>query len=188
MREAKPLKRRLGRELLAGLVATVAVLLALEIGARLYVWAGALVTADEFEVVHPDGSWSPRPGFRKAGIEVNSLGFRGPEISLVKPARTFRLVALGDSTTFGDRSRSDGPYAARLQMRLDLRHDCRARIDVVNAGVEGYQARHVRQHLERAVRPLSPNLLSAILESQLLSVGVLPCGRSTRWDAAVPRG
>lgn len=159
MSDTKSRARRLARELLVGVVATAAVLVALEIGARLYVWAGALVTADEFEVVHPDGSWSPRPGFRKAGIEVNSLGFRGPEVSLVKPALTFRLVALGDSTTFGDRSRSDGPYAVRLQARLDLRRDCRVRIEVVNAGVEGYQARHVRHHLERAVRPLSPDLL-----------------------------
>jgi lysophospholipase L1-like esterase len=159
MSEARSRKHRLGRELLVGVVATAAVLLALEIGARVYVWARALVISDEFEVAHPDGSWSPRPGFRKAGIEVNALGFRGPDIDLVKPAGTFRLVALGDSTTFGDRSQRDGPYAVRLQVRLDLRHDCRARIQVVNAGVEGYQARHVRHHLEHAVRPLSPDLL-----------------------------
>jgi asparagine synthase len=79
MSDPRPRKLRLGRELLVGLVATVGMLLALEIGARLYVWAGALVTADEFEAVHPDG---------KAGIEINSFGFRSPEISLVKPART----------------------------------------------------------------------------------------------------
>lgn len=159
MSEASSRKRRLGRELLVGLLATAATILALEVGARVYVWAGALVTADEFEVVHADGSWSPRPGFQKAGIEINSLGFRGPEIVTVKPAGVFRLVALGDSATFGDRSRRDGPYATRLQARLDLRRDCSARIEVLNAGVEGYQARHVHARVERAVRPLSPDLL-----------------------------
>ena len=34
-------------------------------------------------------------------VDVNSLGFRGPEIPIPKPAGVFRVFALGESTTFG---------------------------------------------------------------------------------------
>src|SRR5688572_21377295 len=34
-------------------------------------------------------------------VEVNRLGFRGPEITVPKPAGTFRIFAVGESTTFG---------------------------------------------------------------------------------------
>jgi hypothetical protein len=41
------------------------------------------------------------PHFMGAGVRVNALGFRGAELDAPKPEGRFRLLAVGDSVTFG---------------------------------------------------------------------------------------
>jgi len=149
--------RRWWRDCLIGLAITVALGLGLEVAARVYWYRQAVSLHDDFAVVHPSGRWTLAPRYHENGTDVNSLGFRGPETTVVKPRETFRIVALGDSVTFGHRLHFT--YPALLQARLEHRPECRARIEVINAGVPGYQTRHIRDRLDEDVRPLRPDLL-----------------------------
>ena len=49
---------------------------------------------------------------------TNSMGFRGPEISVPKPPSTFRALVLGESTTLGMEMDDDETWPARLEVLL----------------------------------------------------------------------
>jgi lysophospholipase L1-like esterase len=70
-------------------------------------------------------------------VSINSLGFRGPEISAAKPEGTYRVLCLGDSYVFGDYVDDDETFPAALERNLRKTHPDRS-IEVVNAGVNGY--------------------------------------------------
>jgi hypothetical protein len=83
-------------------------------------------------------------------IEVNAEGFRGPALDPGRAA--VRILALGDSCTFGT------PVAERYTYARAMERELRAqgrRVEVVNAGVEGYDPTDVLARLDefRALRP-----------------------------------
>jgi len=105
------------------------------------------------------------PGFRvpELAIEIDSLGFRGPEVSRAKPPGVVRVVCLGDSTTFGiwmegprDR-RADAPYPAEVE-RL-ARADGFA-VEVLNGGVLGQTSAGGLVQLFTQVLPLDPDVIT----------------------------
>jgi hypothetical protein len=72
---------------------------------------------------------------REVLVRTNSLGLRGPEIDLPKPAGVFRVICLGDETTMGLSLPEEETYCARLQQHLQQR--TRLEVEVVNAGLPG---------------------------------------------------
>ena len=104
------------------------------------------------------------PGFRfdtgKYRIEVNSLGFRGPEIAVPKTPGTFRIFALGESSTFGWKgARShDEAWPALLESKLRAAYPAR-KIEVVNAGVPGYTSIEQRINFMLRISKLQPDAL-----------------------------
>jgi lysophospholipase L1-like esterase len=93
-------------------------------------------------------------------IDVDSLGFRGEEIEWTKPPGTFRIFALGESTTFGWRgARTDrDAWPARLEAKLRAAHPDRA-IEVVNAGVPGWTSIEQRINFMLRIAKLSPDAI-----------------------------
>jgi lysophospholipase L1-like esterase len=96
--------------------------------------------------------WTLRPGAviqsasDAAGAEperINSAGYRGPLVSFEKPYGVVRILALGDSTTFGSGVRYEDTFSAALVAMLA---DQGVKAEVIDAGVGGYT---VRQGLER---------------------------------------
>jgi len=88
-----------------------------------------------------------KPGTRmrvgNATIDVNSLGFRGPEFAARKPDHVFRIFVLGGSTTFGYPAsipRTEDTYPFKLQEALRQRLGTKD-VEVINAGVTGYTLR-----------------------------------------------
>ncbi len=77
------------------------------------------------------------PGARGTGwgteVHVNAHGFRGPEVEPVAPGRT-RIVALGDSVTFGN----DLAYAETWPALLEQELRASREVDVLNLGLGGY--------------------------------------------------
>lgn len=77
--------------------------------------------------------WSPKPNFTSGKVKINSQGFRDKEYKIEKEKNTFRILCLGDSSTF------HGKYHSLLEKKLNRdfkSHD--VRFEVINAGVTGY--------------------------------------------------
>src|SRR5262245_2259448 len=55
---------------------------------------------------------------RDVHVEINSLGFRGPETVQPKPPGELRILALGDSITMGEGVEDEETYARRLENYL----------------------------------------------------------------------
>ena len=71
-------------------------------------------------------------------VKTNSLGFRGREFSVIKPESTIRIICIGGSTTFGSYvSDDEHMYPAVLDRLLSSKYDT-IDIEVINAGVPGY--------------------------------------------------
>jgi peptidoglycan/LPS O-acetylase OafA/YrhL/lysophospholipase L1-like esterase len=105
-------------------------------------------------------------------IRINNLGFRGPDMSRDK-GDAFRIVALGESQTFGPTLRDgEKPWPELLQDLFDQPASCGRRIEIVNAGTEGYTLEDNLERVRRDVLPLKPDL---ILSAHGLN-GFLPFG------------
>jgi lysophospholipase L1-like esterase len=97
---------------------------------------------------------------RGASISVNSLGFRGPEVSVEKPEGTIRIALLGDSVAFGWTVSDEGTHSARIERMLNERvGPGDARYEVLNFGVGGYSTRDEVAMLAAKALPLDPDLV-----------------------------
>ena len=69
--------------------------------------------------------------------DLNSLGFRGPEFSEIKPSNTYRIFMVGGSTMFGAGATSDETtIPGILQKMFDIQH-LDQNVEVINAGFSG---------------------------------------------------
>ncbi|MFN8392316.1 MAG: SGNH/GDSL hydrolase family protein [Bdellovibrionota bacterium] len=75
--------------------------------------------------------------FRGVNVKTNSYGMRSPEITVEKPANTFRLALLGDSFAFGWGVEADKIFAKVIQDELAKKFAGR-NVEVLNFGVPGY--------------------------------------------------
>ena len=96
-------------------------------------------------VTDPDVGKRMRPGWEgnefKAPVKINSKGLRNPETPYEKPEGVYRILALGDSWTFGFRMDEPDAYPRQLERILNERAATRRdprRFEVINAGVIGY--------------------------------------------------
>lgn len=109
---------------------------------------------------HPEVGADLAPNFRlKSGvfeISTNSLGLRGPEISLEKPEGTVRIAMIGGSSVYGYLV-SDGEEAARV-LEQQLRDQGRT-VEVINAGVPGYNLFRSLVRFREVVAPLDPDIV-----------------------------
>ncbi len=79
------------------------------------------------------------------GFQTNSMGLRDREYSISKPAKTFRILVLGDSITAGNGiSNLHKIYSKVLEQNLQ-KHYSNKKIEVLNFGVGGY---HTLQEIE----------------------------------------
>ncbi len=89
----------------------------------------------------------------------NSLGFRGEEITVPKPAGRFRIAVLGGSGTYTIKV-PDYRQSFPAQLEKQLReHYGRANVEVINAGVGGYNSWETLINLQFRVLDLQPDLV-----------------------------
>ncbi|MCY2960274.1 MAG: GDSL-type esterase/lipase family protein [Planctomycetota bacterium] len=105
------------------------------------------------------------PGARGAylGVEVsiNALGQRGAEVERAKPPGTYRVVALGDSLTFGYGAPDEGTWPAALErvLNADPAFGPSRPVQVLNLGVSGYNTANEAVALEAKALDLDPDVI-----------------------------
>jgi lysophospholipase L1-like esterase len=92
-------------------------------------------------------------------IVINGQGFRGPEIAPDK-GDTYRIVALGESTTFGcTLEAGDRPWPELLEEWIRERLHPGRLVEVINAGVPAYNLEDNLGRFERELLALEPDLI-----------------------------
>jgi len=98
--------------------------------------------------------------FWQREIAINSLGFRDDmEIDIEKPEGTFRIITLGESSTFGWGVSSKDTYSKLFEKRLNESFSNPLTFQVINAGVPGYTAYQGVLLLKHKLIELSPDLI-----------------------------
>ncbi|HEX5070892.1 MAG TPA: SGNH/GDSL hydrolase family protein [Vicinamibacterales bacterium] len=89
---------------------------------------------------------------------VNSQGFRGDDLAVPKPAGTFRIFAIGGSTTLGVSNPYAESYPYLLQTLLREKYP-HVNIEVFNAGCPWYTSAHALVSYAVEVRQYEPDLV-----------------------------
>lgn len=171
-RSEQPQRRELsvGKKAIFALVMTVTSILALEGALRLAGWPSGVVRAvhkariaDEATFERSLGMW--QPGFRGTiawpiaisyELQINELGFRGPELAREKAEGEFRILCIGDSTTFAVYVDNDEAWPQRLEAALREEHP---KVTVINGGHPAWStADELRFLRERAIE-VHPDLI-----------------------------
>jgi lysophospholipase L1-like esterase len=144
----------------------------LEVGARL--WLNYLATPDQYDryvlftsidpknfawTPHPYLDYYPTPNYKKGLTSHNSLGYRNEEFSAEKPSNVYRIVALGGSSTYDVRIEDNAKtFTAQLEKLLTEKYGYK-NVQVINAGVPGYNSWEMLINLEFRVLDLDPDLI-----------------------------
>ena len=104
-----------------------------------------------------------RPDLNPAGKPLNRAGFRTHEFA-AKPKGVFRILSLGDSCTFGILTTNvfeyiPEPYPQRLEQLVAERVGPQ-KVEVLNAGVAGYNSFQGVMLLRTKLRGLQPDLIT----------------------------
>src|SRR5580700_7387766 len=92
-------------------------------------------------------------------IHINSLGFRGPELDMPKPAGRVRLAFLGASTTFcAEVSDNQHTWPHLVWNTLQRSHPAGS-LDYVNGGVPGFTVSSTRLNFDRRVKQTQPDVI-----------------------------
>jgi len=96
-------------------------------------------------------------------VRINSLGYRGSEIPLEKPAHELRIFVAGDSYTFGSFVDNDETLPAQLESSLAGR--CTSKnLSIINSGVLGSTIRTQVNMIERGL-VLEPDLIVLVFHN-----------------------
>lgn len=149
------------RKILYSALVTVASLLGLEIGLRL---AGIGTTTQSV----PDAllGWKLLPNqTRRAGrdgnagiVHINQHGMRDEDFPKEKPPGEFRILVLGDSSTYGVVVDQEETFCRRLHHLLNNGSGAQT-FRVMNTGVPGYDLQQYRLYLEHRGLAFSPDVV-----------------------------
>lgn len=90
-------------------------------------------------------------------VTFNALGLRGDEVDRAPPAGVLRVLALGDSVTFGYHVPDAETWPAHLQARL---REAGARVEVLNGGCGHFSIPDERAYLEERLLALQPHVVA----------------------------
>jgi len=156
--------RSIGCGLVLAATAGVAGLLLAETAVRLFLPQPLLHDPDAF-VTDPVLGARLKPGFSdrvtttefSSTWRINADGYRGP-VAGERGRPAFRILALGDSFTFGYGVEESESWPRLLEEDLDGGAGPAGRTEVVNLGVGGYGTNQEQLYLERVAGSLSPDL------------------------------
>ncbi len=98
------------------------------------------------------------PNQKSQTININSDGFRGPEISKEKQDNTYRIFVVGGSTTFGSGVKDNESAPAHLQKIFDNK-ELGFNVEVINAGVPGAWSQNEVRYVKEKLIDYDPDLI-----------------------------
>ena len=161
----------MARRLVFSLLPLLALVLVAELGLRVLDLdqpnVRSKLTAELFGVIQPDEElfWSQKPGLDRRlptptgtmRLTTNRLGLRGAEVEAKAPGE-FRILSLGESTTFGAYVSDDESYSFQLEEILNEGLPDRP-YRVINAGVSAYSSFQSLVYLRERGLLLEPDLV-----------------------------
>ncbi len=121
-------------------------------------------SAYQTDFVHqydPKLGWTMRPdldvSLQTYRLKTNSQGLRNAETQA--PTGQVRILALGDSRTYGEGTDNESTWPALLEKKLN--EYIPGKFEVINAGVSGYNAFQGLRYLQTRGMELKPNLVIA---------------------------
>ncbi len=150
--------------LISGIVVFIFIILfsIAEIGVRVrhYLKYGGFSGIEtSYKVDKKTGMRTPIPGKTTGGISINSLGFRGPEITEEKPENGIRLAFLGASTTYcAEVTSNDLVWTDLVTQKLGTTTE-NIQFDYINGGVPGYKVSDSIKNLKLRVASLQPDII-----------------------------
>ncbi len=154
-----------GAKFLASLAPTIALLIVAEVVVRLTGAATTCPTYTESQLwtCDPLLYFTARPELVIRGQALNHAGFRSREFA-PKPPGIFRVLAIGDSCTFGMTAPDNylfvkDPYPQRLEQLIAERAGA-DKVEVLNGGQPGYNSYQGLLLLRTKLRNLHPDLIT----------------------------
>jgi lysophospholipase L1-like esterase len=191
------------RRLFLTFLALFAGALLAEMTARGYALVGGnagrrLASRDLLETVYvPYGNFGyrQRPGMTEkflngASTVANSMGYRGPLVTVDKPKGSFRIVLLGGSTTNGYGVNDDSTIDAQMR-RLLPRQFPSVCFEVVNLALGGYDSYQDFERMRVDGTKLSPDLvilnsgINDVRNAQYDHLSAPPDPRTLFWESAM---
>lgn len=114
----------------------------------------------------------------QAGVryQINSLGLRGGERSLHKQPETFRILALGDSVTFGWGVECEERFTDVVERRLNPSDRVGPAVEILNLSLPGYETVHHLQSWRRLGKDMQADVVVVVFNQndvQLIADEVL---------------
>ena len=169
---------------LIGLVIVIALLLVFaELGLRFYV--DRFGTQDQKiyyiydaeAVALATGRFQPQPytnfGLSPNYNDHNSRGYRGDEFVVPKPDGVYRIVALGDSTVYGN-GITDWRLTYPAQLQTLLREQGYSNVEVINASVGGYASYDILAQFIYRILDLEPDMVIVYQATNDVSLRLVP--------------
>jgi lysophospholipase L1-like esterase len=94
----------------------------------------------------------------EAPVHSNALGLRNRDVSLERTSKSYRILTLGDSHTFGYAVPEEQTYPRLLENKLRQSAPGQS-VEVINAGVEALSIEQEVQLYEERLVPLKPDLV-----------------------------
>ncbi len=100
-------------------------------------------------------------------IEINADGIRGPMIPKEKSPETFRVLCLGDSTTFGTGVATSETWPAQIQNALSLK------VDAINCGTPAASVKDLTYEIEQKWARYHPDHLVLAISNNMISLAYI---------------
>ena len=111
----------------------------------------------------PEIFWRYRPNqdfeWQKIRVQTNAFGLRDRARTREKPPGVFRILSLGESTTFGDQLEATESYSYLLEELLNADRGAGRPVEVWNCGICSYTSYQSVKWLERDGLSFQPDLV-----------------------------
>ena len=91
-------------------------------------------------------------------LNINSYGFRGPEITIEKPDNVYRIFFIGGSTAFGQIASSDSKTIPGI-LESKFHENGIKEVEIVNAGINNANSRSETYLIRNVILEFDPNML-----------------------------